>query len=58
MPMVIKLDRVTYHEELLLVKSHSPLITVLTRSRNKLKPLYLHYYSAYGHQTWQDGDSP
>ena len=26
----------------------------LPRSREKLKPLYLQYHSAYGHQTWQD----
>ena len=24
----------------------------LVRSRDKLKLLYLHYRSAYGHQTW------
>ena len=22
---------------------------------DKLKPLYLHYHSAYGYQTWHDG---
>ena len=30
----------------------------LVRSRDKLKPLYLHYHSTYGHQTWQDGNLP
>ena len=30
----------------------------LSRSRDKLKPLYLHKNYAYGHQTWQDGDLP
>ena len=28
----------------------------LVRSRNKLKPLYFHYPSAYGHETWQNDD--
>ena len=27
----------------------------LARSRDKLKPLYLNYYSTYGHENWQDG---
>ena len=27
------------------------------KSRDKLKPLYLHNHSAYGHQIWQYGDS-
>ena len=26
------------------------------RSRDKLTPLYLHCHSAFGHQTWQNGD--
>ena len=26
------------------------------RSHSKLKPLYLPYHNAYGHQTWQSGD--
>ena len=34
------------------------LVTVTSRSRDKLKALYLHYKSAYGHQTWQDGCFP
>ena len=28
------------------------------KSRDNLKSLYLHYHSAYGHQTWQTGDLP
>ena len=28
----------------------------LERSRDKLKPLYLHYHKAYDHQTWIVGD--
>ena len=31
---------------------------VLTRLRDKLKPLYVHWHDAYGHQNWQDGDLP
>ena len=27
----------------------------LAKTLSKLKPSYLHYHSAYGHQTWQDG---
>ena len=27
-------------------------------SCGKLKPLFLHYHSAYNHQTWQDNDLP
>ena len=27
----------------------------MSRLRDRLKPLYLHYHSAYGHQTWQVG---
>ena len=27
---------------------------ITSRSRGKLKALYLHYQSACGHQTWQD----
>ena len=30
----------------------------LPRSRDKLKPLYLHYHSAYWHQTGYYGDLP
>ena len=29
----------------------------LSRSREKLKPLYLPYYNLYDRKTWQDGDS-
>ena len=28
----------------------------LVRSHDQRKSLYLHYHSAYGHQTWQDGN--
>ena len=27
-------------------------------SRERLKPLYLHYHSVYGHQIWWDGNLP
>ena len=29
---------------------------ITSRLNNKLKPIYLYYNSAYGHQTWQDDD--
>ena len=38
------------------IKLFDPLVTGLARSRDRLKPLYLHYHSVYGHQTWQVGD--
>ena len=33
-------------------------LSFVARLCDKLKPLYLLYYSAYNHQTWQDGDLP
>ena len=30
----------------------------LARSRDRLKPLYLHWHNVYGHQTCSDGDIP
>ena len=30
----------------------------MSRSRDKLKILYLQYHSAYGHHTWPDGELP
>ena len=30
----------------------------LARSYETIKPLYLLYYNAYDHQTWQAGDLP
>ena len=47
---------VTYLKWVLPRKSHDPWPRGLARSLDKLKPLYLHYHSVYGHQTWQDGD--
>ena len=29
---------------------------ITSRSHENLKTLYLHYQSAYSHQTWQDGN--
>ena len=46
----------TYLRRLLPVRSYGSWVTCSERSHNKLKPLYLHYYSVYDHQTWQDGD--
>ena len=31
---------------------------ITSRSHDKLKTLYLYYQSAYGYQTWQDGNLP
>ena len=42
---------VIYLDDLLPIKSHDPLIAWSLRSHNKLKSLYLHYYSIYGLQT-------
>ena len=30
----------------------------IARSRDALKPQYLHYQSVYEYQTWQDGNLP
>ena len=50
MPKDTKLGKkVTYLEGLLPNKSHEPWSHVLTRSRDKLKQLYLHYHKVYGH---------
>ena len=43
---------VTYHEGLSPILSHDPLLTCSCDTRDKLKPLYLRYPSAYGHQSW------
>ena len=46
-----KLGRmVTYLNELLLLMSHYLFSCGLTRSCDKLKPLYLHFQSPYDHQ--------
>ena len=56
-PMATKLGRmVTYLDFLLLIKSHDPLIMWSCKIMWKLKSFYLHYHSAYGHRTWQDGN--
>ena len=57
MSMTAKLGRsVTYNDWVPLIKSLNTLSRVLARSRDKLKPLYLYYYNAYGHKTWQNVD--
>ena len=43
--------RSSYPYSYLMVRSRGP-----AKLWDKLKPLYLHYCSAYGQQTWQDGD--
>ena len=47
---------VTYLGGLLAIKPNDLLVTGFARSCEKLKPLYFHYHSAYGHYTWQDGN--
>ena len=54
-PMTTKFDKQVYLQDLpqmRLIKQ------VLVRSRDNLKAFYLYYQSAYGHQTWQDGNLP
>ena len=50
---------ITYVDGLFPTKSHDALIHDphgLDISRDILKPFYLHYHSAYGYQTLQNGD--
>ena len=56
-PMTTKFDKQVHLQDLTqmtLIK----LVLVTSKSRDKLKKLYLNYQSAYGHQTWQDGKLP
>ena len=55
--MATRLGRaITYIGGLLPIKLFDPAITWSCETRNNLKSLYLHYHSAFGHQTWQTGD--
>ena len=45
---------VTYHVEVPATKSYEP--RGPSRSRDKLKSLYLLYRNVYGHKIWQDDD--
>ena len=58
MSIVTKLIRVvTYLKGLLPIGSlYGSWVTSFTRSRDKLKALYLHYHIACGHQRWQHSD--
>ena len=59
MTMSTKLGKmVTYHEVLLHIELLNLWSRILARSHDKLLPLYVQYCSAYGHQTWDDGDLP
>ena len=51
--MATKLGRMVTYLEGLPIKSSA---LGVAKSRDKLKPLYLHYHSAYGSQAWQDAD--
>ena len=54
MPMVTKLGRMlTYFDGLLPITSQGPLSCGLAKLRDKLESLYIHYYSAYDHQTYK-----
>ena len=53
--MATKRSMLTYHEGLPPIIYTPP---CLVRSHDKLKTLYLHYYNAYGHKTWQDDVLP
>ena len=56
--MATKLGKViTYHEGLQPIKAYDSL-RGLFQSHDKIKTLYLHYQSAYGHQTRKDGNLP
>ena len=48
----------TYLKRLPPIKLLDSWLCGLARSRDKLKPFYLHYYSAHGQQTWQGCDIP
>ena len=59
MPMATKLGRMlTLVKRFLTIKLLDSLSHGLAGSINKLKPLYLHYYSVYDHQTWHYVDLP
>ena len=52
-PMTTKFDKQVHLRE---VTQTRQIKQVLVTSFDKLKPLYLHYHSAYKHQTSQVGD--
>ena len=57
--MATKLGRMMiYLEGLLTIKPCNPVTTWSCIVTWQKKSLYLHYQSAYGHQTWQDGNLP
>ena len=56
-PMSTKFDKQVHVRAFTQMTNQAGATDVITsRSREKLKPLYLHYHIAYGHQTWEDGD--
>ena len=59
MPMATILGRmVNLVKQFLPIKLPDSLSHGLAGSFNKVKPLYLHYYSVYDHQTWHYVDLP
>ena len=58
-PLTSKLGRMVNYLDWNLPESHMTLWwRGLAKSRDKLKPLYLHNHSVYDHQTCKDGDLP
>ena len=58
-PMATKLGRRITYLDGLLPKSHMTLWSPdLSRSHEKVKPLYLHYWSSCSYQTWWDDNLP
>ena len=47
--------KLTYLDGLLPIMSYDPIVT---RSRDKLKPSYLHYHNVYENQNLQDDELP
>ena len=59
MPMAFKISKVVIcHEGFSPIKSHEPKAHGFAKLRNILKPLHIHYHSAYSHQIWWDGFHP
>ena len=54
MVMATKLSRMVAHFECPTSQNHMTLVILWDHVTIILKPLYLHYNSVYGNQTWQD----
>ena len=49
-------SEITWQLTMNLTSTKRSMGTKFPRSRDKTKPLYLHYHSAHDHQTWQDAE--